>query len=95
MKWTDEETKLLIELRRNKTPIKEIARVLNRSVASVNQRIKLNIFDYDENGNSEIWMNDELIRREYRLAKDPAKQIDILAALNNVSVDIIKRIITE
>ena len=40
-------------------------------------------------------MSDEEIRREYRLAKNPAKQIKILADENDVSRETIRRIVCE
>ena len=40
-------------------------------------------------------MSDEEIRREFRLAKDPAKQIKILAEENDVSRETIRRIVSE
>ena len=40
-------------------------------------------------------MSDEEIRREFRLAKDPAKQIKILAEENDVSRETIRRIVCE
>ena len=43
--------------------------------------------------NTEPWMHEGEIRYMYRKAKNPKKQIRVLAELNNVSVDIIKKII--